>query len=564
MKTRKSVYFLSLIAAAVLSTGCGSWAGNPSDDDDGDDDGQSNPPPATGPGGIVPGQTTPTLPGGSLIAEPGDVLLQKIVVKAGQSFRAALKLNGAGFRLQGDDAPKDAPFELSVLSEDGTEVAYVREDQSDPAIEFTATEDSEVTVAVKSNEDEAVTVQSATVEGAESAAPLQNANDRTHAPFKDVLIKAVVAFGRSCKVFNAAGNIDETKAESGKYFAQPFVFLGKVAADKKVTPLSDATIELVAGETRLRLTKVGDFDPDVLSDHSLPKDPAVVKTFYQGYFGAAGEMYTTDTFLYGGDCAAAPQFDLGTDVGLADIQLVIKDASIEPAIDASFPVRATVAPAFSMYTGEGEKLEDYTQCTYDRLTGEPKTYNGDATECKTFSFVDPPYITLDYLMPSGTEAGVTSVSDPTRILFYGHAYAKAWYTTLIENSTAIANDETSTVSLPGCLNIGGMSAVPVSTTRTYMPLGEFNAVAGDVINLARRPGSYTALTDYWQGNVDTSGELDYTTCVPHEGATCDVYKTLTVKMDACSLKADSGISVMAVGDSFIYPAYFEMSGVLAE
>lgn len=562
MKTRKSSYFLSLIAATVLSTGCGSWAGNPSGDDD-DDDGQSNPPPPTGPGGVVPG-TTPTLPGGELIAGPGDVLLQKIVVKAGQSFRAALKLSGAGFRLQGEDAPKDAPFELSVLSENGTEVAYVREDESDPAIEFTAAEDGEITVTVKSNEDEAVTVESATVEGAESAAPLQNANDRSDAPFKDVLIKAVVAFGRTCKVFNDAGSVDETKAESGKYFAQPFVFLGKVAKDKKVTPLSGATIELVSGETRLSLTKVEDFDRDVLSDHSLPKDPDVVKTFYQGYFGAAGEMYTTDTFLYGGDCAAAPQFDLGTDVGLADIQLVIKDASIEPAIDATFPVRATIAPAFSMYTSEGEKLKDYTQCTYDRLTGAPTTYNGDATECKTFSFADPPYITLDYLMPSGTAAGVTSVSDPTRILFYGHAYAKAWYTTLIENSASIAKGETSTVSLPGCLNIGGMSAVPVSTTRTYMPLGEFNAVAGDVINLARRPGSYTALTDYWQGNVDTSGELEYTTCVPHDGATCDVYETLTVKMDSCTLKADSGISVMAVGDSFIYPAYFEMSGVIAD
>jgi hypothetical protein len=221
-----------------------------------------------------------------------------------------------------------------------------------------------------------------------------------------------------------------------------------------------------------------------------------------------------------------------------------------------------------MYTQSDAKLEDYTQCTYSRTTGEPKPYNGDAATCKTFNLADPPYVTLDYQLPSG--GGLSASSDPTRIVFYGHSYPKAWYQALIENSEALISGDEDTVELPGCLNNGGMVAVPVTTEKTFMPLGEFNVHAataadggGDVINLARKAGSYTALTDFYQGNVDASGEIEYGACIPKGDESCHTTKVLKVKLASCSVKADSGITVTAVGDDMIYPSYFEMSGIVA-
>jgi hypothetical protein len=109
-----------------------------------------------------------------------------------------------------------------------------------------------------------------------------------------------------------------------------------------------------------------------------------------------------------------------------------------------------------------------------------------------------------------------------------------------------------------------MTSVPLSTDKTYMPLAEFNVSTGDVINLARRSGSYTALPELFQGNVDQSGSFEYTTCVPKGAASCEGFKTVNVTVGNCQVKADSGITTLSISDNFLYPGYFEMSGIITD
>lgn len=556
MKTTKLMPYLILGSLLALQAGCGTWVGNNKDDDD-DEEEQT-------PGGIAgPGQ--PGNGNSSNVAGPGDVFLQKLRLRAGVPFSTTASLV-LGSNLTGNDVAASGPIEMTLVKADGSEVAYTRKGADNAKVEYTPEADGEFTVLMKNNTSVDSTVTGLATVGSDFADALQKAGDRADAPHKNVALKAVVAFARECKYYVNNGNSTATvTAAPGHYFAQPFVFLGTVGADKKVTPITTATIELVGGGKTLALKKLPDFDFKVYRESGLPQDEHLVytRTFYQSYFGAAGEMYTVDTFLFNGDCVNAPQFNLGADPGVSDIKLTIKDTTVSPAIDASFPVRASLSTAFSMYTSEGQKLSEYTQCTIDRRSGEPKTYNGDAGECKVFSVSNPPYITLDYQLPSQGGGGVTKASDPTRTIYYGFGFAKAFYQELIKNSASLQSGALKEITIPGCISNGGLVAVPISADKTYLPLAELNGPKGDVINLARKNGSYTSLTGFYQGNVDFSGPLAYPTCIPGAGD-CDMQKVVTVNRTSCTYKADSGISVTAIGNSMIYPSYFEMSGIIAD
>jgi hypothetical protein len=107
-----------------------------------------------------------------------------------------------------------------------------------------------------------------------------------------------------------------------------------------------------------------------------------------------------------------------------------------------------------------------------------------------------------------------------------------------------------------------MISVPITKGKSTMPLAEFNAKKDDIINLARRPGSYAALTDFYQGNIDASGTIRYPACFPKDGDSCHYFKVIDLTVKSCKIKADSSITTTSVSDSFIYPEYFEISGII--
>lgn len=527
-------------AAFALLAACGTWVGNPKKPEEGG------------------------TPKKAVAMSSGDVVFQKVTLKAGQSFSSLFSFTPTAAGLLLADAAN--AIEMSVLGKNGIEFKYQRQTTSDSKIEYAPTVDGEYIVAIKNNSTASLDVDVSAIEGAESSADPQLANST--GTYKDYLLKAVVTFGRVCKRNSTDGNTVNYTAPAGEYYIQPFVFYGKVGSDKKVTPLSNAKITIVSGSKSLSLKTLSSLDLATYRETgslTAAEHAAYTRTFYQGYLGAAGEMYTTDYFRFGGDCASAPTFALPTDVGTADITLNIEDSTATPPINETFKIRPTVSTAFSTYEKDGSRLQDYSQCTYNRLTGEPSVYNGNATECKKFSYANPPYVTLDYLMPSKmSNAATTAESDPTRILFYGHGYTSQWYKTIIENSSALRAGSKTSVTLSSCLNTGGLIAVPISSSKTHIPLLEMNVAKNDVLSVGRKTGSYTSLTQFYQGNIDNSGELTYPTCLPSGTETCADYKKIKVNIENCKIKSDSGISVTSISDSFIYPEYFEMSGVITE
>jgi hypothetical protein len=415
-----------LLTLAVLG-GCSSWAGNPGDDDDEEpSEGNTNPP--VGGGGT-------TL---NVALEPGNAMIQSFSIKGGTPFSAAL---GFGASLTGNDVDQSGPLEFSILGADGKEVAYDRSGLASPAMEFVPESDGDYLIAVKNNSDTTISGLTNTMSGVDTAGTLINATARTggHA---DIAMKAVIVIARTCKQYaNGGATTHSFSAPAGEYYVQPFVFFGQVGADKRVTPITSATIAVTQGDRKLQLKALPEFDLGVyceLSGMTKAQHEVYTRKFYQGYFGAAGEMYTNDTFLFGGDCSKSTTFPIGEDAGKSGLTLTVEDTSLTVPLAASYPVRPTISPSFSMYTSADVKLQDYTQCTYDRTTGEPVTYNGDAATCKEFSRQNAPYVTLDYLLPSAANPGVISTdSDPTRIAFYGHAHPKEWYKTLIQNSEGV-------------------------------------------------------------------------------------------------------------------------------
>ncbi|HYX37800.1 MAG TPA: emp24/gp25L/p24 family protein [Oligoflexus sp.] len=528
----------------IWLVGCGNWVGNPKPTDDDDNAGT-----------------------GTSIAEPGDMMLHRVQVAAGESTQLHYKIGGAAALLAGNEQA----FEVSVVNAAGEEKVYTRQAAGESGVSFTAEEEGAYTVLIKNNSSTDAEMVVTEASGVATDEGLINATSAGTGTHKDIVLKAVITFARQCKVYVNNGASTQTyTAPEGSYYIQPFVFLGQVNSEtKQVTPISTAQITVSSGTTSMTLKKLADFDLGVFREHgALTKDQHVVYTrnFYSGYFGAAGELYTTDTFRFGGDCASAPTFAAPTDVGTADIQLRIQDASLSPALDASHPIRPTISTAFTMYEKEGQKLDNWDPCTYDAFTAIPYNYNDATQPCRKLSILDAPYITLDYLLPSEASAdSLTKASDPTRILFYGHSFARSFKKAIIDNQEALRGD-LSTLSLDRCVNNGGMHAVPLGVNKTYLPLGEFNTQSGDLIQLARKTGSYTALTDFYQGNVSLDGSVDYAACIPNSGtqSSCDEYKVIAVEVTGCRIKADSGISASSISDSFIYPEYYEMSGEVVE
>ncbi len=555
---------LSLLALPLLTTGCGS---STSDTED---------PAAEESGGVTSASGGTTSSPQPSKAQKGDLFLKKIKVTGGQKFATAFKIKSASLNLdaatQSEAPPKDAPIEVNILKPDGSELDYFRAGEQEIKITGEIPESGDYLIGVKTNAPKDLAIEEITESGATSSSGFTNSNKT--AKYPDLFLKAIVVFAQECHEYDTnKANSVSVKAPAGSYFVQPFVFYGKVGADKKVELLKSASISIASVYEGVTST---------VSLKSFTSIPAAIfketggltdeqhyentRNFFQGYFGAAGELYTIEQNWLNGDCDALTPVKLPTDVGAAKVSLKITDTSGGRNLDETYPIRPTIAPAFSMYTGAGVKLSDWTQCSYDRATGKPTTYNGDAALCKEFSLKDPPYVTLDYKYPSEVSEtdGITGLSDPTRVLYYGHSRPKAFLETLLSQFDSLSKGTVKSVSLDSCYSNGGLVAVPLDLQKTYLPLGELNATKDDVINLAYRTGSYTALMDFYQGDIDASGDIVIPTCLPNGTQSCSQYATITIKVNKCAIKTDSGIATGSIGQSFIYPSYFTMSGIIRE
>jgi hypothetical protein len=543
-----NIWKLSILLA--LAFGCGTWVGNPKEEEEeGEDPTQVvSTPIATGPGTTFKYQ-----------AQPGSAFMQKISAKAGDQLAVSVLFSASSsLRL----ASGSNSLEVSLVDSAGIEEVYQRSANATVDAKYSVPVDTDFTVLVRNSGDQPLDLEGVSISGGTVVGSLIDPTKRSDAPHKDLFLKAVVSFAASCKYLNSDGNTAEVTAPQGFYFVQPFVFYGKVAADQTVTRLDSAQIAVLAGSTTVPLRQLHELP---LSAYKLaPASMSEVEhqnyteTFYRGYFGGEGALYTVETFRFGGDCSSAQMVELGEQPGQVEVLLQVQDAS--QSLDARYVIRPTLATAYSTYDGDGARITDWTQCTIDRLTGEPKTYNGSAAECKKFSFAKPPFVKLDYKLPSGTP-GIDAVNDPTRLHSYGHAHPKAWYKALIADADALIAGEKTSIALPGCFVAGGLLAVPMQEKETHYPLKEFNTTTGDVINLGRRAGSFTALTGFYQGSVKSAASLQVPTCVPKDGDACYGWKTLKVAQ-SCRTRAESGISALAVGQNFIYPEYFEISGEL--
>ena len=468
-------------------------------------------------------------------------------------------------------------LEIILLDPNGIEVMFNRDFNVNQLLEsYIPNSSGSYTVIIRDNSGTATETPSPVVTNSNTGSTISgsdtviNTDQRTDSAFKDIVLKSFVSFSRTCKKLSDDGNtILSFTAPTNSYYIQPFVFLGKVdMTSKTVSSISTAQITITAGSTTLNLSKLSDIDYSIYRElGGLTQEDHLnyTKLFYQGYFGGAGELYTIDSFMYlHGDCANTPTFDLGLDPGLVQVHLNVTDSVNN--LNHNFNIRPTVSTSYTTYLSENNPISDWTQCTYDLLTGNPMTYNGDASSCKIFSLLTAPFVKLDSVLPSQQSSTTTTeVSDPTRLVFYGHSYQKAFRTYVAENASTLATDANPSISLTGCLNNGGIAAVPLKSDNTaVIPLQDFNAKVGDVINLARRPGRYTGLTEFYQGDVNISGSVVIPTCIPSGQSSCDTYKNITVVTDKCIIRADSSIISTSISDSYVYPSYFEMSGIISE
>jgi hypothetical protein len=513
--------------------------------------------------------------GGQATSELSNVFLHQIQLTQGEaanlnysflSSSASSKVSGTANSLT-----NQVDLEFMLLDPNGVEVLYNRDQTLGGFLEsFTPSTTGNYTVLIRDNLNNSSQSPSASINGSSSSEnAVINASDRESSPYKDIVLKSFVVFSRTCKKLADDGNSTLSfTAPANRYYVQPFVFLGKVnLTDNTVTEISTAQISITSGSTTLTLSKLSDFDYSIyreLGGLTQADHLNYTKNFYQGYFGAVGEMYTIDSFMYWhGDCANTPTFELGSDPGLTEVKLNVVDTA--NSLDQSYSIRPTVSASYTTYLSEGNPITDWTQCTYDLLTGNPMTYNGNSSTCKDFSLLSPPFVKLDSYLPSQIpNTTTTTASDPTRLIFYGHSYQKAFRQFVAENADSLSAQEAPTIPLVGCLNNGGIAGVPLkSDNSAIIPLKDFNVQTGDVVNLARRPGSYTGLVEFYQGDINVSGSITIPTCIPSGASGCSDYKNITVTTTNCKIKADSSIISTSISDSYVYPSYFEMSGTIS-
>lgn len=558
---------------SVALSGCGSWAGSP----------KSGTGPAAGTGGDTGGDGLSR----SVVLAPGETVLQKVRLRAGQavSSRYRLAQNETGLALSADEISRQ---EVSVLAPDDRELAFSRPLGADLDVPVAAASDGEYTITLRNNGTDSLRVEmdeSSTAESESGALTgLRKANG-AEAPFRDYTLRAALFFSQDCSRDNsqymtAARNSREqlssynkvVRAPEGEYFAQPIVFLGKVGSDGSVQPLAGAVIKLKVGDREAALQSLEDLPLDAIGasasggNINAPEQArAAVRTEYAGFIGGAGELYTLPTFRKLGDCDSAVSFPLSDDPGRDTVQLVVEAPEASPALSRVIPVKVTVGSSFKTYSSGSNVQANWDLCSYNPSTGEP--YNSSASSadapqpCSSFSLSQPPSVSVDQLASEIYPDKVTVESDPTRVIFYGRSLSRSFIEAIVGNAAGNEADENPSVRFDGCLYNGGVVSLPAAKQQTFLPVNEFNLKEGDIFSLGSRMGSYTALTDFYQGNVQAGGNLTLWRNLPTAGGTL-TWKGLGVSWSGCTVRADSGVCAAAIGDYGVYPGDEGMYGVV--
>ena len=487
--------------------------------------------------------------------------------------------------------------ELSVLDSSGKEVYYNRFSSSSVAPSFAASETGSYTVLIKNNTSDSLNVSHASATGAKSDSSVELSNNLSTSIYNNITLKGFVSFGRQCR--DNLGSTTTT-APTGRYYVQPYIFMGKTSSSTSngttqysVSNIYDSTISITSGDTTINLKPLsasnvqntgGGIPKAALSmynemggvfanTNNWSTDPVqfnmvlnFVRGFYNAFFGAAGELYTTETFHLNGSCANAQTIALDSDPGKTSISLKIVNSNLSTPIDLSIPIQASIEPAYNVKAADGQSFSDWTQCSTNRANGDPVPYNGSGS-CKNLSLATPPYLELTYLPSKDpSKTGITSASDPTRLIFFGYGTTGSFYKQLVQNNTAFNNKTMTSLSINNCLNNGGMLSVPLQSSGTNpIPISELNSQVGDVITLDKRSGKYTALTQFFQGNVTKNESIALNACVPDGTNSCNTSPVnITVNVSGCSYKADSGIAVGAINTNSVYPGWSALSGIIVQ
>lgn len=511
-----------------------------------------------------------------------DGFFQEVNLTSGTAFSA--NYNGVASSIQEYKAlatgtDNETKLEISITDADGIEQTYQRNADGNITVNFTPSKTGTYRINFKNNADKAVSLNNSSTTGGTITSGVQNSN--SSAKHKNIFFKAYIGFSPQCAQLNATGSGTNTfTATSGSYFVQPIVFLGKVESRKKVSEITTAKITISFGGKTLTLKKLSEMDVNAynnpnnpnnsIPDSDLANKQKYVKTFYQGFFGGAGELYTLDTFnkSKGASCNVADTFALGaTNPGQSIVTLAIEDST--NGINESFKIRPSATDSsLTFYSNSGTQFNNFDTCTYNSTTGEPFNSTVGSGACpKNFSSVDPPYGLLNQNL-------VADQSNPTRSFLYGYSIPKVYYNTIISNQVALNSGSMKSITIDSCLNNGGLSSVQLSTTKkTYLPFKEFNVTKGDVVQLGTKLGAYTRLNNFYQGNADLSGSVEVPVCIPSGSNACASFKTITVTSNKCRVKVDSGIAVGNVSatwnsssNNFIYPDSVgsSLSGVISE
>lgn len=111
---------------------------------------------------------------------------------------------------------------------------------------------------------------------------------------------------------------------------------------------------------------------------------------------------------------------------------------------------------------------------------------------------------------------------------------------MTQSMAAIQNGTITKISINGCMLNGGRIGSALSdTTAIAIPISEFNASTGDIIQVSGTTGNSTSLVDFYQGDIDFSGE----TTILDQSMLLKIY---TISVTGCKMKADSGIATMSI------------------
>ncbi len=295
--------------------------------------------------------------------EPGNSAVQDLSLTSGVQMSAAYSSSSAGstqsYVLGTDEV------EVSILNSLGVEVYYKRFSGTIIDISYLPLQTGLFKIKIKNNGTVSRRVVRTSGSGVTFTGNLANINDS--APYKDYILKAIAGFNTYCQLAAAP--------PAGNYYPMIAVGWGRVGSDKKVTPLSSATVTATVGGTTITLQKLSTALGAVaggpygsLSSQQKAAMENWYKYMFAAMYGAAGEIYITQGMGY--DCSAT--FNLGSDPGSTMVDIRIVDATVSPSLDKTLKVKPSVMGKVQMLNPDLSPMTstfyNFNSCRYSSGT----------------------------------------------------------------------------------------------------------------------------------------------------------------------------------------------------